>query len=61
MCGTRIKMAEEIDVNILEFSLDEEEINNWISKLEELKETKSSITLEIDEEDELQINYGEEE
>ena len=54
-------MAEEIDLNILEFSLDEEEINNWISKLEELKETKSSITLEIDEEDELQINYGEEE
>jgi len=59
------KVNEELDkeVDITEISLDDEEINEWIVQLAMLKATKNSIQLELDEENELTVNYeaGEEE
>lgn len=52
---------EEAEVEVMEISLDEEEINEWVGKLEELRETKKQIQIEIDDENELIINYGENE
>ena len=57
-------VEEEKEVDIIEISFGEEEINEWIEKLEELREKKEGhIHLEIDNENELLINYeeGEEE
>lgn len=49
---------EEVDLDVIEFSLNEEDINLWISKLEELRERKGGqINLEIDEQNELVITY----
>jgi len=50
---------EEKDIDVTEFSMTEDEIDEWILKLDELKETKQSITLEIDDETELMIHYEE--
>lgn len=52
---------EEIDIEILEFALGDEEIDELISKLNELKQTKKSIEFEIDEENELLIHHEEDE
>jgi len=49
----------EKDVEIMEFSLYEEEIDELIKKLQELKQTKESIDFDIDEENSLTINYME--
>lgn len=49
------------DVEIWEFSLDEEEIDELISKLNNLKQTKSEISFDIDGENELLIHYESEE
>jgi len=48
---------EEIDVDVTEISLGEGEINYWISQLEELRETKNPIEIEIDENNELLVTY----
>jgi hypothetical protein len=57
------KELEEENINLeeMEFSLTEDEIEEWINKLTELKENKNSIELEIDEENILKINFEEEE
>jgi hypothetical protein len=52
---------EEVDVEILEFALGNEEIDEFISKLNELKQTKKSIEFEIDDENELLIHHEENE
>ena len=52
---------EEIEVNVMEISLNKDEIDEWMFKLEKLKETKTPVILEIDDENELQINLDEEE
>lgn len=52
---------EEIEVNVMEFSLFEEEIDELIEKLQELKTTKGQIEFELDEENELVINYEKDE
>ncbi|MFW5846792.1 MAG: hypothetical protein ACOCUU_01410 [Nanoarchaeota archaeon] len=49
---------QEVEVETLEFSLNDEEIEELISKLQSLKETKT-FTFEIDDENELQLNYEE--
>ena len=50
---------EEIEVDVTEISLSEEEINSWINQLENLRETKSPIQIELDENNELLITYDE--
>ena len=45
------------DVEILEFSLSEEEINELIEKLDNLKQTKTEVSFEVDEENEFLIKY----
>jgi len=54
---------QDTNVEVLEFSLTEEEIDDLILKLDELKETKTEVQFEVDEENELLIHYdnGEEE
>ncbi len=52
---------EEVEVEILEFALGNEEIDELITKLNELKQTKKSIEFEIDEENELLIHHEEDE
>jgi len=49
---------EMSEVEVLEFSLDEEEIDELVGKLQELKQTKQSVSFDIDEENELKINYA---
>jgi len=48
---------EEKDIEVLEFSLNEEEINDLIVKLVELKQTKKGFNFEIDDDNDLMINY----
>jgi hypothetical protein len=50
---------EEIEIDEIEFSLDVEEIDEWINELTRLKEEKESIDLMIDEETFLKINFEE--
>ena len=50
---------EEFDVEVLEFSLGEEDINELIEKLEQLREMKIPIEFDIDEENQLLINFEE--
>ena len=52
---------ENVEVEEIEFSLTEDEINEWIVKLTELKVEKTPIELEVDEENILKINYEESE
>ncbi|MBR9702178.1 hypothetical protein GOV13_04625 [Candidatus Pacearchaeota archaeon] len=55
--------SEEKDVEVFEFSLDDREIEELILKLQLLRVTKEPFGFEVDEENELLINYeeGEEE
>ena len=46
-----------VDVNVWEFSLDEEEIDEMIEKLKQLKNTKTNFSFDVDEENELLVNY----
>ncbi|MFH1325215.1 MAG: hypothetical protein ABIH49_00395 [archaeon] len=48
---------EIIEAEEIEFSLDSEEIDEWINELAKLKEEKEPIELEIDNETFLKINY----
>lgn len=52
------EVVEEKEIEVLEFDLDEDEINELMEKLRELKETKSHFHFDIDEENHLLINYG---
>ncbi|MCK4553054.1 hypothetical protein KAT80_02530 [Candidatus Pacearchaeota archaeon] len=52
------KDGVETEVDVLEFDLDDEEINELMEKLRELKETKTSFNFEVDDENELLINYA---
>ncbi|MEK6898065.1 MAG: hypothetical protein AABX28_01770 [Nanoarchaeota archaeon] len=52
-------METEEQVEEIEFVLDSEEIDWWISELARLKENKEQIELEINDETFLKINYGE--
>ena len=53
------KNSEEKDVEIMEFSLIDDEIDELIAKLQLLKETKEQISFEVDDENELMIHYEE--
>lgn len=48
---------ELVDVDVWEFSLTEEEIDELIDNLKELKQNKSSVSFNIDEDNELLIHY----
>ena len=50
---------EEKDVEVMEFELGEEEIDEVITKLQLLKETKEQINFDIDDENSFLINYSE--
>ena len=52
---------ELVDVDILEFSLNDEEIDELIEKLKKLKQTKKEIEFNIDEENELFIHHEDDE
>ncbi len=49
------------EVEEIEFSITDDEINEWINELTRLKEEKEPINLQIDEELFLKINFEEEE
>ena len=53
--------ADEREIEVFEFSLNEEEINELIVKLVELKLTKGEIDFEIDDDNDLLIRYDDEE
>ena len=53
-------LDEEVEVEVLEFALGEEDINELIEKLTELKDKKNPIEFDIDEENQLLINFEEE-
>ena len=52
---------ELVSVDVTELSLGNEQIDELIGKLNELKETKESISLELDEDNDLVIHYEEDE
>lgn len=52
---------EDVEVEEIEFNLSDDEIDEWISELTRLKEEKGHILLNVDDETDLKINYGEEE
>lgn len=52
---------DEINIEILEFSLDNDEINKLIENLQKLKQTKSNFSFEIDDELELLIHHEDDE
>jgi hypothetical protein len=55
-----INQEEEMEeVEVWEFSLDNEEIDELISSLQKLKENKGNFSFDIDEENELLIHHDE--
>lgn len=50
-------LEEEQDVEVTEIALNDIEIEEWITKLQLLRESKGRVHLEIDDETELLINY----
>ena len=50
---------EMVEVDVTEISLSGEEIDELIDKLRELKKTRESVEFELDEENDLVINYTE--
>lgn len=52
---------EEINVEVMEFELDENEISELIAKLQLLKETKEQINFDVDDKNSFLINFSEEE
>ena len=53
------KNDEEVETEVMEFSLIDEEIDELIAKLQLLKESKESINFDVDDENELVIHYDE--
>jgi hypothetical protein len=56
-----IEIFEETEVEEIEFSMSEDEIDEWISELMKLKEEKGQVVLSVDDETDLKINYEENE
>lgn len=54
-------MEEMVDVEVWDFTLDDEEIEELIEKLKELKVSKKNIEFDVDEENMLMIHHSEEE
>lgn len=52
---------EEKEVEVFEFSLCEDEIDEFIVKLVELKHTKTSFDFEVDDDNDLLVTYDDEE
>ena len=52
---------EETEVEMLEFALNDEEIDELIEKLQNLKKSKKNVFFEIDEKNELMIHHEDEE
>ena len=50
---------EMSEVELWEFTLDEVEIDELIGKLQELKQNKTQVSFDVDETNELVINYQE--
>lgn len=59
--GETSESEEEKEVEVFEFSLCEDEINEFIAKLVELKHTKTNFDFEVDDDNDLLINYDDEE
>jgi len=53
------EMNQEKDVEVMEFELCVEEIDELIAKLHLLKESRESMSFEVDDDNELLINYSE--
>jgi len=53
-------IEEEQDVELMEFVLDKDEIDEFILKLQLLKEEKGSVSFEVDEGNEFLIHYEKE-
>jgi len=49
----------ETEVNVMEFGMNEQEIDELIERLNSLKQNKTEIEFEIDDENELNIHYDE--
>lgn len=50
---------EEVEVEVTEIGLTEDEIDEWIDRLNDLKETRDPATFELDDETELVVNFDE--
>jgi len=48
---------EEVEVDVLEFGLDDLDIEDLIAKLLELRETKQQVEFDLDDENKFVINY----
>ena len=51
--------SEDKEVEVMEFSLGSDEIDNLISKLVTLKQTRESFNFEVDDENEFLVSYEE--
>ncbi|MFH1787736.1 MAG: hypothetical protein ABH811_03025 [archaeon] len=60
MQDEKINNEIETDVEVFEFSLIDEEIDELIAKLQLLKKTKEPINFDIDDENELVIHHDNE-
>jgi len=54
---TEKELEEETEINVLEFSLGSNEIDEIIEDLKELKQSKESFVFPVDDENELLIHY----
>jgi hypothetical protein len=52
---------DEEEIDVFEFVFNDEEINEMIENLKQLKETKTHFHFEIDEDNELLVHHEEEE
>jgi len=52
---------ESYDVDVIELYFDDEEIDEMIEKLKELKESKGHFHFEVDDENELLVHYVDDE
>jgi hypothetical protein len=50
---------QEVDVEVMEFSLDGDEIDELVAKLQLLKATKEPFSFQVDDENEFQISFEE--
>jgi uncharacterized protein CbrC (UPF0167 family) len=53
-----VEEEQEKEIEVLEFSLTEKEINNLADELENLKKTKTNFTFPVDENNEFIIHYA---
>ena len=50
---------QTLEVEVMEFNLDSEDIDELVAKLQLLKETKEQIAFDVDDENSFLINYDE--